>query len=90
MVWFTEYAPPVTETVVAVQFGADSVDPHNRTVVALSGALELPAESLARGLVDCATFKRPLVVSAEAVGLGTTVGVMVAEVVRGVAWLSVI
>ena len=29
-------------------------------------------------------------VSAEAVGLGTTVGVMVAEVVRGVAWLSVI
>ena len=52
MVWFTEYTPPVTETEVAVQLGTDWLDPHRRTVVASSGALELPAESLVSGLID--------------------------------------
>ena len=73
-----------------MQPGVDSPDPHNRTVDALRGALELPAVSLVSGLIDCEIFNNPLVVSAVAVGLGTTVGAIVAEAVRGLACVSVI
>ena len=60
----------------------------NRTVDALRGALEFPAVSLVSGLIDCEIFNNPLVLSAAAVGLGTTVGVTVAEVVPGVDCVS--
>jgi hypothetical protein len=66
----------------------DSPDPHNRTVDALRGVLEFPAVSLVSGLIDCEVFNNPLVASADAVGLGTTDGVMVADAVLGVAWVS--
>ena len=64
--------------------------PHRRTEDALNGAELLPAVSFVSGFFVWVRLCKSSEVSVVAVGRGTTVGVMVAEVVRGVACVSVI
>ena len=85
-------APPLdpgavhaTVTDVALHEGALCPLPHKRTEEALNGASLLPAVSFVRGFFVWVMLSKSIEVSAVAVGRGTTVGVMVAEVVRGVA-----
>ena len=90
VVWLTLETPPATVTDVALHDGAVCPLPHRRTEDALNGAELLPAVSFVSGFFVWVRLSKSSEVSVVAVGRGTTVGVMVAEVVRGVACVSVI
>ena len=87
VVVLTVYTPPVTDTVVAVQFGAVWLLPHKRTD---DGAKEpVPGVSFVTTTFDCWVLTKSDEVSGVAVDAGVTVGVIVAVRLRGDVYESV-